>query len=39
LPADGAEAREICATAERRLAAAKRAGGNRIAAAEPAVKP
>jgi two-component system cell cycle response regulator len=39
LPADGAEAREICATAERRLAAAKHAGGNRIAAAEPAVKP
>ncbi|HTH63846.1 MAG TPA: diguanylate cyclase [Gemmatimonadales bacterium] len=34
LPVDGADAREICATAERRLAAAKRAGGNRIAAAE-----
>jgi two-component system cell cycle response regulator len=34
LPVDGADAREVCATAERRLAAAKRAGGNRIAAAE-----
>jgi diguanylate cyclase (GGDEF)-like protein len=37
LPADGADAREICNRAERRLAEAKRAGGNRVAAAEPAV--
>ena len=35
LPADGADAREVCAMAERRLAEAKRGGGNRIAALEP----
>lgn len=39
LPADGVDPRELCATAERRLAEAKRAGGNRVAAAEPAVQP
>ena len=33
LPADGTDARDICARAERRLAEAKRAGGNRVAAA------
>lgn len=35
LPADGMDPREICARAERRLAEAKRGGGNRVAAAEP----
>lgn len=40
LPADGADGREICAAAERRLAEAKRAGGNRIAASsETAIRP
>ncbi|HET9708296.1 MAG TPA: GGDEF domain-containing protein [Gemmatimonadales bacterium] len=39
MPADGVDPREMCATAERRLAEAKRAGGNRVAAAEPAVRP
>lgn len=33
LPADGMDARDVCARAERRLADAKRAGGNRVAAA------
>jgi diguanylate cyclase (GGDEF)-like protein len=34
LPTDGAGGREVCAQAERRLAQAKHAGGNRIAASE-----
>ncbi|MGE5142241.1 MAG: GGDEF domain-containing protein, partial [Acidobacteriota bacterium] len=38
LPADGMDPREICARAERRLAEAKRGGGNRVAAAEPVGK-
>jgi len=38
LPADGSDPREVCARAERRLAEAKRAGGNRVTAAEPAVR-
>ncbi len=37
-PADGMDGREVCAAAERRLAEAKRAGGNRIAAPEPVGK-
>lgn len=36
LPVDGVDPRELCATAERRLTAAKRAGGNRVAGREPA---
>ena len=36
LPADGVDPRELCATAERRLTEAKRAGGNRVAGREPA---
>jgi two-component system cell cycle response regulator len=38
LPADGVDPREICDRAERRLAEAKRAGGNRVASTEPAVR-
>jgi len=38
LPADGVDPRDLCATAERRLAEAKRAGGNRVASTEPAVR-
>lgn len=38
LPADGLDPREICAAAERRLAQAKRAGGNRVATAQPAAR-
>jgi two-component system cell cycle response regulator len=35
LPRDGREAREVCARAERRLAAARDAGGDRVIDAEP----